>query len=90
MHFLWSFDARRHTLTHAVPYLQMSSEDSSNQIDSGNAFDGNSPGPSSPVGGQSPEVSCTESSQNSPASQRHEVAEEGEQGNGGVSSSRCE
>ena len=84
--FLWSFDARRHILTHVVPCLQMSSEDSSDQIDSGNAFDGYSLGPLSPVGEQSLMVSWTKSSQNIPASQRHEVAEEGEQGNGGASS----
>ena len=58
-----------------------------NQIDSRNAFDGDSPGHLSPVGGQSPAVSWTESSQDSSASQRHEVAEEGEQGNGEASSS---
>ena len=87
-HFLRLFNARRHTLTHVVPCLQMSSEDSRNQMDLGNAFDGDSPGPSSPVGDQSPEVSWTESSQNGPASQGQKVAREGEQVNGGPSSSR--
>ena len=85
--FLWSFDAKRYTLTHVVPCLQMSSEDNSDQIDSGNAFNGDSSGPLSPVGEQSPEVSWTESSQDSSASQRHEVAEGGGQGNGGARSS---
>ena len=88
--FLRPFDARRHTLTHVVPCLQMLSEDNSDKMNSGNAFDGDSPGPSSPVGEQSLEVSWTESSQNSPASQRHEVAMGLEQGNGGASSSGCE
>ena len=54
-------------------------------MDSGNAFDGDSSGPSGPMGEQSLEVSWSESSQNSPASQRYEVAMGGEQGNGGVS-----
>ena len=65
----------------------MSSEDSSNQVNLRNAYSGNSPSPHSPIGEQSLKVSCTESSQNSLASQRHEVAEEGDQGNGGASSS---
>ena len=56
-------------------------------MDLRNAFDGNSLSLSSPVGDQSPMVSWTESSQNGPASQGHEVIEDGEQGNGGVSSS---
>ena len=64
----------------------MSNEDNSDQMNSGNAFDRDSPSPSSPVGEQSLEVSWTESSQNSPVSQRHEVAEEGEQSNRGASS----
>ena len=38
--FSRSFDARRHTLTHTVICLQMSSEDNSNRADSGNAFEG--------------------------------------------------
>ena len=84
--FLWSFDAKRHTLTHVVPCLQMSSEDNNDQIDSGNAFDGNSPGPLSPVGEHSPQVSWKKSSEDSPASQRHEVIEGGGQGNGRASS----
>ena len=65
----------------------MSSEDNSDQMDSGNAFDGDSPGPSSPVGEKSRKVSWTKSSQNSSAFQKHEVAEGGEQGNEGMSSS---
>ena len=85
--FLWPFDARRHTLTHVVPCLQMSSEDSSDPMDSGNAFDGDSPGPSSPMGEQSPVFSWMESSRNNPASQRHVVATRGGQGNEEVSSS---
>ena len=87
MHFLWSFDARRHTLTHVVPCLQMSSEDSSDQVNVGNAFSGDSSGPSSLVDEQSLEVLWTESSQNSLASQRHEVIEKREQGTRGASSS---
>ena len=62
----------------------MSSEDNSNQMNSGNAFDGDSLGPSSPVGEQSFEVSWMNFSQNSSASQGHKVIEEGESGNGGV------
>ena len=85
--FLWSFDARKHTLTHVVPCLQMSSEDSSDRIDSGNAFDGDSSDLLSPVGEHNPQVSWTESSQDSLASQRHEAAKGGSQGNGGASSS---
>ena len=68
----------------------MSSEDSSNQVNSGNAFSGESSGPSSPVDEQSLKVLWTESSQNISTSQRHEVVIGGEQGNGGASSSRCE
>ena len=78
MHLLWPFDARRHTLTHDVPCLQMSSEDNSNRLDSGNIFDGDYPSPSSPPG---PEISWTESSQNNSASQGREIAKEGEHGN---------
>ena len=85
--FLWSFDARRHTLTHAIPCLQMLSEDSSDQMDLGNAFDGDSPHPSGLIGEQSLKVSWKESSQNSLTSQRHEVALGGEQGNKGATSS---
>ena len=59
-------------------------------MDLGNALDGDSSNLSDPVGEQSLEVSWTESSQNSPASQRHEVAMGGEQSNGGASSSGCE
>ena len=86
MHLLWPFDVRRHTLTHVVPCLQMSSEDNNNRLDLRNAFDGDSPGPSSPVGGQSPEISWTESSQNNSASQGREVTEEGEHDNEEASS----
>ena len=64
----------------------MSSEDSSDQRDSRNAFDDDSLGPSSPVREQSLAVSWMESSQNSPALQSHEVAG-GEQSDGGASSS---
>ena len=80
----------RHTLTHLVPYLQMLSKDSSNRLDSGNAFNGDSPGPSSPVGGQSPEISWTKSSQNGLASQGCEVTEEGKQGDEEASSAEHE
>ena len=68
----------------------MSSEDNNNQLDSGNAFDGDSPGPSSLVGGQSAEISWTESSQNGSASQGREVVEEGKQGDEKASSSEHE
>ena len=54
----------------------MLSEDSSDQLYSRNTFDGDSLGPSSPMGGQSPEISWTEYSQNGPAFQGCEVAEE--------------
>ena len=37
-----SFNARRHTLTHYVPCLQMSSEGSSDRVNSGNLLEGNS------------------------------------------------
>ena len=67
--FLRPFDARRHILTHVVPCLQMSSEDSNDPMDSGDAFNGDSLGPPSPVGEQSPEFSWTESSGNNPAPQ---------------------
>ena len=83
---LWPFDARRHTLTRAAPCLQMSSEDSSNPMDSGNSFDGDSPGPSSPVGEQSLAILWMESSKNNPTSRRREVITGGEQGNEEVSS----
>ena len=53
-------------------------------------FQWHSQGPSSPVGEQSLKVSWTESSQNSTASQRHDVTEEREQGHRGASSSGCE
>ena len=87
-----SFDARRHTLTHVVPCLQMSSEDSSNRVDSGNAFKGDSLYRSSPGGRQTPDFSWTEFSQKDSASRWHEAAEgsfrlEGEQGNDEASSS---
>ena len=72
--FLRPLDARRYTLTRVVPCLQMSSEGSSDSMDSGNAFDGDFLGPSSPVGEQSPVFSWTESSGDKPASQRHAVA----------------
>ena len=65
-------------MTHVVPCLQMLSEDSSNRVDSGNAFEGNPPSPSSLDSRQSPEISWTESSHHGSASQGHEVAEEGE------------
>ena len=65
----------------------MSSKDNNNQMDLRNAFDGDSSGLSSLMGDQSPEVSWIESSHNGLASQGHEVAEEGEQDNGGASSS---
>ena len=68
----------------------MLSEDSSNRLDSGNAFDGDSPGPLSPVGGQSLEISWTESSQNNSASQGREVAEDGKHNNKEASSSENE
>ena len=64
-------------MTHVVPCLQMSSEDSSNHVDSGKAVEGDSPSPLSPEGRQSPEISWTESSQHGSASQGREVAEEG-------------
>ena len=47
----------------------MSSEDNSDPMDSGNAFDGDSSGPLSPVGEQSLVFSWMESSGNNPASQ---------------------
>ena len=56
----WSFDARRHTLTRAVPCLQMSSEGSSGRANSGNAFEGNSLCPSNPGDRQTPEFSWTD------------------------------
>ena len=65
----------------------MSSKDSSNRVDSGNAFEGDSPSPSSLEGGQTPEISWMESSQHDSASQEHEVAEEGERGYEEASSS---
>ena len=84
---LWPFDARRHILTCAAPCLQMSSEDNRNPVDLGNAFDGDSLGPSSPVSEQSLIISWTESSEDNLTSQRHEVATRGEQGNEETSSS---
>ena len=69
-----SFDARRHTLTHIVTYLQMSSEGSSGRADSGITFEGNSPSPSSPEGRQTPKFSWTESSQRDSASRQEEFA----------------
>ena len=77
----------RHILTHVIPCLQMSSEDSSNRVDSGNAFEGDSPSPSSPEGRQNPEISWTESPQYGSASQGREVVEEGERGDEEMSSS---
>ena len=59
----------------------MSNEDSSDHMDSGNAFEGDSPSPPSPVAEQSLQVSWTKSSQKSPASQRLKVAIRREQGN---------
>ena len=87
-----SFDSRRHTLTRVVPCLQMSSEDSSNRVDSKNAFEGDSSYPSSPEGGQTPEISWTESSQHESTPQEREVTEgrfrpEGEPSDGQASSS---
>ena len=64
----------------------MLSEDSSNHIDSGNAFEGNSLSPSSLEGGQTPEISWTESSQSDSASKGCEVAEERERGDEEASS----
>ena len=70
----------------------MSSEDSSNRVDSGNAFKGDSLYQSSPGGRQTPDFSWTEFSQKDSASRWHEAAEgsfrlEGEQGNDEASSS---
>ena len=65
----------------------MSSEDNSNRVDSGNAFEGDSPSPLSPESRQTPDISWTESSQHVSASQGHEVPEEGEWGNEEASSS---
>ena len=56
-------------------------------MDSGNAFDGDSPGPSSPVGEWSLVFLWTESSGNNLASQGHVVATRGRQGNEEVNSS---
>ena len=56
-----SFDARRHTLTHTIPCLQMSSEDSSNRADSGNAFEGASLSSLTSSSKQTPVFSWTES-----------------------------
>ena len=65
----------------------MSSEDINNLIGLGNAFDGDSPGPSSPVDEQSPVFSWTESSRDNPISQKYEVATRGGQDNGEANSS---
>ena len=64
----------------------MSSENSRNCLDSGNAFKGDSPSPSSPEGRQSLEISWTESSHHGSASQGRKVAEEGERDDEEVSS----
>ena len=65
----------------------MLSEDSSDPKDSGNAFDGDSLGPLSPVGERSPVFSWTESSRNNSTSQRLSVVTRGGQGNEEMSSS---
>ena len=52
----------------------MSSEDNNDLMGSGNAFDGDSPSPSSPMGEQSPVFSWIESSGDHPASQEWEFA----------------
>ena len=54
----------------------MSSEDNSNHVDSGNAFEGYSSSPSSLEGGKAPEISWTESSQCDSTPQESKVAEE--------------
>ena len=64
----------------------MSSKDNSNRVDLGNAFESNSPSPSSPVARKSPEILWTESAQHGLASQGCEVAEEGEHGDEEASS----
>ena len=64
----------------------MSSEDSSNRVDLGNAFEGDSPHPSSPEGKQSPEISWTESSQHGLAYKGRELTQEGEWGDEEASS----
>ena len=56
-------------------------------MDSGNAFDGDSPGPSSPVGEQSLAISWTDSFKNNPTSQGHEITIGEEQSNKETSSS---
>ena len=65
----------------------MSSEGSSNRVDSGNAFEGDSSGSSSLKGRQTLEISWTESSQLDSAYQGREVAKEGERGDKEASSS---
>ena len=70
----------------------MSSEGSSNKADLGNAFEGDSLGPSSPGGKQTLEFCWIESSQWDLASRQEEVAEgsskpDGEQGDNETSSS---
>ena len=68
----------------------MSSEDSSDPMDSRNAYDGDSPCPSSPMGEQRLSISWTESSKNNLTSLSHEVTTGEEQGNEEASSFRHE
>ena len=84
-----SFDARRHTLTRVAHCLQMSSENSSNRADSGNAFKGDSLDHSSPGCRQTPEFSWTESPQRGSASPECEFMEESSKPKGEQSGSKA-
>ena len=55
------FNAKRHTLTHTVPCLQMSGEGRSDKVKSGNAFEGDSLSLLTLVGRQTPDFSWTDS-----------------------------
>ena len=70
-----SFDARRHTITHTGPYLQMSGKGSSGRVDSGKTFEGDSLCPSNLGGRQTPEFLWTDSSRQESSSRQDDAAE---------------